>query len=633
MTDHFLIKQIWIIFCSRFRAQDQVRYSTPPSMMAPETPEGKPRQNPYSPHMMSPPMSSNPPPSLYAGGQRGHVPSMGVPVSGIAGGFEYPPHGQMISHIPSYSNVSHPNHAGMMQYGQPGQMSYSQQSYIPQQGQQMQYHQQIQTPYGQQGRMPYEQHGPAGYGQPGQHYSIYPGGHQPGYHNMPPHSGVSMPGSVNMPGGVSMPGGFVGRPGADIGMDQMRLHQSKSEDTLQRPRSAGAQSLLGSSPDVSQLLRHSTSVDTPSTGTSTPSFGAPFNQQQSESSLLPKIKAIQDPQKRLSKLDINLMNLKEDLAEYENQIQKIMVEDPNYFQNEDFQSKNRRKRTHLKEIKELEEYKPEVEAEIQAEYQAEEAQRLRGRFAEMQMRESATLQGHSYQMTPEFTPTGPPAVNTGYPPVTMAHSMVSNHPTTAAASMAHGLVTPKVGHNVAYDPKMYQDQSMQEMPRLKMESKNNDENMKVIRQMLVLDQNPHEWKAKQENDPTLLPEVSFPPSIEDIDQETTKLRKKSGKVESSSKRSSWECQHCTFRNQMTSKACEMCDKTSDEIKIHHPNGSVEVQQRKAGGLVEEAMEECEYCTVQMPLGTKVCPVCARTQERYRALPHEQQVIINNCNLY
>ncbi|XP_052816593.1 uncharacterized protein LOC128243102 isoform X2 [Mya arenaria] len=483
-------------------------------------------------------------------------------------------------------------------------------------------------------------------------YMGYPAGmvQQPGHMGQQFFYAPMYPMQSGLPSHMSIQGSYVGPQGSGVG--EMGMQHSQSESAISRSPSVGPlpQRSISEKP---QHMKHSTSspkvienVETPSTGRSTPSFGSALVFTPC-SSLLPKILDISDHHKRHSKLEILIMDLNEDLHAWDKTLNEIMLEDPNFFNNDNYQTLTRRKRKHLQEITELDKYKTELEREIheleEQRGKEDEARMLRDRFQQIQGKQAGHAQNttvsdnsqQGYPLYADFQPQGPPGssrqppygiIPPNVPQVSSSYVMVSTVHQSVMSSAPGHIVTSSGPYHSAYNPQKYGNPE-ESPPALAIESMN-DGNIEEIKRMLVLDQNPHAPRTNIAMVPAQeqrAEQVAFPPSIEEIESKVSQGQvRKSGVQEglgADMEGARWQCDHCTYLNELSEKVCGVCYRTSDQKKIVYQSGGAEVPvlDQPSVQKASEEMERCEHCTVDNPRGTKVCQVCNRSQDKYQKL--------------
>ncbi|XP_052234054.1 uncharacterized protein LOC127846658 isoform X8 [Dreissena polymorpha] len=346
----------------------------------------------------------------------------------------------------------------------------------------------------------------------------------------------------------------------------------------------------------------------------------------SESSLLPGILEIKDLGKRHSKLEIMLMNLQDDVKDYDQKMNDIMIENPDFFHDENYQNYARKKRKHLQEIKELTKHKHELESsqEVQAgdidqqNGTNETIETLKKRLSDINLSKPPSSPYFPAVASPEnlrpiFQPLGPPVVSypyPSYPPGTLTTPTVT--PVNMVGTSQH---YPQVLQSSGQEnvPSNTSTLTSAWRPGIPQNIQNNfsgcgDHNMDEIRKMLVLDQNPHAPRPSIGNasglDVGQVP-IAYPPNI--IDTSPPNVHK-SGVNKTLEEK--WQCEHCTLLNDTTTNICRACEKTS----TRRQSGG----QQPAGNSGELQQEQCEHCTSFNPVGTKVCSVCCRSQDKYQA---------------
>ena len=128
---------------------------------------------------------------------------------------------------------------------------------------------------------------------------------------------------------------------------QQQQQQQHLHSSLQRSSSAAAQSHQGESP---YSLRRTKSGAAAGSTTS---------------KLLAKIMAIPDLEKRQSKCEVNILTLEEEMAEIEEELNRVVEEDENFHENLEFSTLNRKKGMLMREKLTLQKYKEEVDRMIQ----------------------------------------------------------------------------------------------------------------------------------------------------------------------------------------------------------------------------------------------------------------------------
>ncbi|WAR13488.1 RNF31-like protein [Mya arenaria] len=307
----------------------------------------------------------------------------------------------------------------------------------------------------------------------------------------------------------------------------------------------------------------------------------------------------------------------------------------------------RRKRKHLQEITELDKYKTELEREIheleEQRGKEDEARMLRDRFQQIQGKQAGHAQNttvsdnsqQGYPLYADFQPQGPPGssrqppygiIPPNVPQVSSSYVMVSTVHQSVMSSAPGHIVTSSGPYHSAYNPQKYGNPE-ESPPALAIESMN-DGNIEEIKRMLVLDQNPHAPRTNIAMVPAQeqrAEQVAFPPSIEEIESKVSQGQvRKSGVQEglgADMEGARWQCDHCTYLNELSEKVCGVCYRTSDQKKIVYQSGGAEVPvlDQPSVQKASEEMERCEHCTVDNPRGTKVCQVCNRSQDKYQKL--------------
>lgn len=380
------------------------------------------------------------------------------------------------------------------------------------------------------------------------------------------------------------------------------------------PRSSRALS-TSATPVVVQNVRQSISSPKISAPSEIPSMHAGNTSLTSSvSELLPSIMAITDLEKRQTRLQINIMTLNDDLQDWEEKINAIILQIPNFFHDEEYINLSRKKRKHLQEISELLKYQKELEKLVADKVERDLEQREEAKKREMEIE---TLKDRFYQIKigSHDQPAGVPP---GIPdqPVTVFQNYVStaSHQglgqQVAASTSSELASTPAGPVTTTYRPQKLLNQSQfqpdklsaeESCPTLKLGSF--DENLpEEVQKMLVLDQNPFAPRpALDENTQNELKAASraaaaehvlFPPNVQAGIQDAANevhIRLKKGnsepnlkhqvgqekilmsKSQSSSNTDKWQCEHCTFLNDYSTKACIICFKTSDNPKRIVPN--------------------------------------------------------------
>ncbi|XP_053402115.1 uncharacterized protein LOC123548578 isoform X2 [Mercenaria mercenaria] len=433
-------------------------------------------------------------------------------------------------------------------------------------------------------------------------------------------------------------------PVASAGPDIQRAENTRSA-TL--PRSSSSQA-MSAAPVLVQNVRHS--ISSPKVSEPSETSNVSLNSTSSTSSgseLLPGIKAINNIERRHSKLEISIMTLKDDLKEWEEKINAIILQNPNFFQDEEYKNLNRKKRKHLQEINELQKYQAELEQLVaeklrkevreEKEKRENEVETLKRRFNQIKTGNNNQPAGSASDMY--ITPVSVEQMV----PVTTASGPINSTGLVPAGPVTTTYRPQQLQKN-AQSPaeQKYADENC---PPLKLNSFG-DELPEEIKKMLVLDQNPHAPRPQvpddnlgMANQASAAQNVLLPPKVAN-DQNASKEafyenmmgfkkgnsepdlqqgvvaqnRSKIKKSQSSDDLPMWQCEHCTFLNDFDTKACTMCFKTSDNPKRIDPNMPT-VSEEYPGG--DNVTEICEYCTVFMEPGTKICGVCGKTQTKYQ----------------
>ena len=366
--------------------------------------------------------------------------------------------------------------------------------------------------------------------------------------------------------------------------------------------------------------------------------GLSLNITSAESSrLLKRIKNIPNLERRISRLDIDLENLTEDLKEWDNRINEIMLTSPSFFQDEEYISLNKKKRKHLSDVKILESYRKELENDI-----------AKAHVNELRLQELYNRHPLSRVINTETQGQTSPGSSSSQP---SAPTLSPRDHQILPDTMAQA---PKGPDSTKYQPVRYSPagvhiespKSVEETPHLKLSSLERSENRgpdipeDVVR-ALVLDQSPFDQPVQQMNVPVApniqeKQKITYPPDVRNVQQEVNKdilvsnnvtpeqgaagVQIKSGqsapdlqqvKHASPPIRSKsvpavrqWQCEHCTFINDATSKVCSMCYKTTDNPKIL--SSAQQSQEEK------EQLVQCEHCTFLNKQYYTKCEMCGKT---------------------
>ena len=379
----------------------------------------------------------------------------------------------------------------------------------------------------------------------------------------------------------------------------------------------------------------------------------------SASHLVLKLKAIPNLEKRRARLDIDLATLKGDIEEWDAEINQIIVDKDDFFQDKNYQELNNKKKKHLREIKELVKYEEELDkiiAEKALDQKNQELTELRQRSNQ------GVFRGLDRQGTNIRDVSNPPDVN--------RPTSLTEHATQP------GNLQEKSDRQ--YIPAEYS--ANEENDNIRNDEEERKLRMDDIRKMLVLNQNPFnkpepKQDLKQMNIPvddsnpyTKPPSymasegVSYPPSLMfsgELDPKTlAELNQTSGSGDNSVKSKSipaqpkgsetyvvvkgkekqpvinappefnlqpvkydpipkapnltkadqqrWECEHCTFVNEHNSNVCTMCCRTNDKRKMI----AIDVGANEPGkGGDENGVEPCKTCTFHNDKNADKCQMC------------------------
>lgn len=431
---------------------------------------------------------------------------------------------------------------------------------------------------------------------------------------------------AQQPPQLSMQPGLVGNlPQSSGTFDRHVMHPSMSEGAIHRARDQRLSPLTQEPARVRQSLSSSRLSDS---GES--SYFSSSSPQVMESSLLPQIKSIPNTEKRMSRLDISVMQLTDDLREMENKINEILIDDPQFFQNHEYQTLMRKKRKHMQEKRELQKYKAELEKET-ANNVADETHKvsedtLRNRLSEVSLTDVPNvISGYAAFVTPQ----GPPATSV---PLSLA---------TVLSQSEHGRYYPP---NTGTPPTTgVSGQMSATPPQLGLESLSGETTEEAIRRLLVLGNSPFANKTstpRNSSNPVSMA-VSYPPEIDktlpqkagqpqnlnlnipNIPAQPNKSCDDTKQVQiadvDQTEDCKWECEHCTYQNSFASKACEICFKTSSKLKVMKTGEkTVEVPEPESPSpAVHGPVEACEHCTYDNPVGSKVCAMCNKSQSKYQ----------------
>ena len=422
------------------------------------------------------------------------------------------------------------------------------------------------------------------------------------------------------------------------GVPDMPREETSRSATFPRPSSSNS---MTAAPVLVQNVRNS--IPSPKVSESSEMSNVSMTSVSSSSSgsrLLPKIKVISNLEKQQAKLEINIMMLKDDLKEWEEKINDIILQDSNFFQNEDYKILNRKKRKHLQELNELQKYQVNLE-HIMKERENKEMERKDNEVELLKQRFNQIKTGSNNNNNNQ-----PANSETQLAPPTMEHRVPAS---TSTKPVSSGLV-PVGPVTTTYRPNQAQknlqsavEPKYENCPPLHLNSLG-DDIPEDIKKMLALDVNPHAPLAPVDNeimlpnqavaDPNIIvpPNISTKPgTIQDENMvgfkkghsEPNLLQKVSvgnqlqvKKSQSTADLPMWQCEHCTFLNSYDTKACTMCFKTSDNPKRIDPNMPSANEVHHGIGNVAET---CEFCTVFMEPGAQICGVCGETQTKYKII--------------
>lgn len=438
-------------------------------------------------------------------------------------------------------------------------------------------------------------------------------------YGMNPYPAPYMPGSMHMympqqPTNAhnSMLPGYVSQvPSLPNTGNRTGMQQSMSEGMLnQQHEMRPNQGTLGQS-----LLTHSISSPKISDSDMLGCHGSPSSQ--SESSLLPQIKAIPDLERRISRIDITVMNLEDDLRDVERKTDSIIMNNPDFLQDQHYQSLMRKKRTYLKEKVELLSYRKEVEKELEVCSRREStvkggtesaAESIRKKLQEAGITD--TYPEYDKFLEPQGPPVNAPSVGTTFGNV-LLQPISTSYYTQVTSPNQMVQTNPRVTDN----PPHLRLDSLGESndPMLSPET-----NEATIRQMLVLDQNPHAEKPNQlSNKRVSQPNISlvtFPPTIDSKPKQSENMNLPVPRYDNAAD-NTWACEHCTYQNPSSAKSCIMCYKTSDRRIIAQAGADNRSEQSSTADA--DLNEACEHCTFENPVGTKVCGMCNKSQSKYQ----------------
>ena len=404
----------------------------------------------------------------------------------------------------------------------------------------------------------------------------------------------------------------------------------------------------------------------------------------SASHLVLKLKAIPDLERRRARLDIDLATLKGDIEEWDAEINQIIVDKEDFFQDKTYQNLNNRKRKHLREIKELEKYEEELDKIIADRIKEQEASRKKEELTEVRQRLNQGVIGDANGQ-------GINIANVNNPP-TMSESMMSgaslknvlgNGPKGIAGQTKEHLHGRKGPENSTSQKVPVVSSANEENDNIRNDQEERKKSMEKIRKMFVLDQNPFsEPSPKQDvfqmNIPVsgttqekIKPDlmagegVSYPPKITEsgaigvqadqnmeskitetkndvVKPKTGSIQQKASepnlvtkgkeeqpvkKVLSEADLQLWECEHCTFVNEHSNNVCAVCCKTNDQKRIIALSG-MDLQPNKPGGTGSRAdsVEQCKRCTFHNDKGADICQMCGESLPKKIGLPKQDQLV-------
>ena len=447
------------------------------------------------------------------------------------------------------------------------------------------------------------------YGVPGQQiggYSMTPVSHY-GVPTAYMHGSVGVSYPPPPPSHMSMTPGYA--PSTPVAADRPSMQQSMSEGRLNHQ----VEMRQSHNTPGHSLMKHS--VSSPKV-TDSQSMSSHVSHSSPQSSLLPQIKLIPDLERRISRLDITLMNLEDDLKEVDSEANVIMLDNPNFFQDERYQTLAKRKRSYLREQKELKEYRADVEKAVEEvsresipKAEIETATQIIARkLQEVGISEPPT--NASYPVYAYMEPQGPPVCA---PPAEtlFGHGMSpagSNFFTPDPSGTRHPAASPQTSENP---------------PHLTLDSLSPETNDQAINRMLVLDQSPfapkspNSHKGNSSNSQSSMTPVSYPPTIQKMPESKQKQDNIPFAGSNEATGEDWACEHCTYRNSSTDKSCVMCYKTSSRRVISQVSNDKPKPQTLPAPPSDPISESCEHCTFMNPTGSKVCQMCNKSQTKYQ----------------